>query len=477
MRTRDLRQPHAGCGVAGARGVHQPGWGAIFGVPPRVRGANWLLAVACCLGGLCWAARAESRPPNIVLILADDLGWGDVGFNGRTEWSTPRLDRLAAEGVVFRRWYSGAVVCAPSRAVLMTGRYGIHNGVVTNSADLPRREVTLAEALAEAGYVCALYGKWHHGRPRAGEASYVHPLDQGFAEFRGFTNARHAWEQFPTQLWFGREQRPVQGHANALFTDWACEFIRAHRQQPFFLYLPYIATHFHIQAPAEEVAEHVGKFPERDPADPVYATYAAMVTSLDKQIGRVLDVLDELGLAEQTIVIFSSDHGATFEQGNRGASAFHDSNRPFRGGKRSLWEGGIRVPGLVRWKGRIAAGGETHVPVHMMDLFPTLLAAAGIQRSDLALDGIDLLPLWLYGERPPERTLFWEWRSEGYQQLAAMRGDLKLVICGGQPPELYNVETDPGERRSLHAEYPELTAELRAALDAWLATEVPEARQ
>ncbi len=438
---------------------------------------RWLLVAACAsLVGAGSQATAEGRPPNVVLIFADDLGWGDVGFNGRTEWNTPRLDRLASEGMVFRRWYTGAVVCAPSRAVLLTGRYGIHNGVVTNSADLPRSEVTIAEVLAEAGYACALFGKWHHGRPRAGESSYVHPMDQGFAEFRGFTDARHAWEQFPTRLWFGREQRPVEGHANTMFTDWACEFIRRHRSQPFFLYLPYIATHFHIQAPAEDVAEHLGKFPERDARDPVYATYAAMVTRLDKEIGRVLDLLEELGLAEETIVIFSSDHGATFEAGNRGASAFHDSNRPFRGGKRTLWEGGIRVPGVVRWKGHVQPGGESHVPVHMMDLFPTLLAAAEVERTDLVLDGANLLPLWLRAEPPPQRTLFWEWRSEGYQQLAAMRGDLKLVICGNQPPELYNVETDPGERRSLHGEYPELVAELRAALDAWLASEVSAAR-
>lgn len=466
--------------TCGARRMRRwPGVARCHGRVTRIFACvRWLVVASCLfLGWHGWLATAWGRPPNVVLILADDLGWGDVGFNGRTEWNTPRLDRLASEGMIFRRWYAGAVVCAPSRAVLMTGRYTIHNGVVHNSADLPRSEVTIAEALSEAGYACALFGKWHHGKTRAGETSYVHPMDQGFAEFRGFTDARHAWEHFPTQLWFGREQRPVKGYANAMFSDWACEFIRSHRDQPFFLYLPYIATHLHIQAPEEDVAEHLGKFPERDPSAPVYATYAAMVTRLDKEIGRVLDLLEELGLAEETIVIFSSDHGATFEAGNRGASAFHDSNRPFRGGKRSLWEGGIRVPGVVRWKGHIQPGSETHIPVHMMDVLPTLLAAIGIERSDLSLDGANLLPLWLRGEPPAERTLFWEWRGEGYQQLAAMRGDLKLVITGNQPPELYNVETDPAERRSLHAEYPKLMTELRAALDAWLATEVPAARE
>ena len=152
--------------------------------------------------------------PNIVLILADDLGWGDVGFNGRSEWNTPHLDKLAAEGTVFKRWYTAGVVCAPSRAALLTGKYGIHNGVCRNFEDLPREQVTIAEALHAAGYATALFGKWHHGAPRAGETSYVHPLDQGFDEFCGFTNAAHAWEQYPKELWFGREKKPVDVHAN-----------------------------------------------------------------------------------------------------------------------------------------------------------------------------------------------------------------------------------------------------------------------
>ena len=154
---------------------------------------------------------ARSRPPNIVLLFADDLGWGDVGFNGRRDWRTPNLDRLASQGTVFRRWYTGGVVCAPSRAVLLTGRYTIHNGVSGNSDDLPAEEVTLAEALRPRGYVSGLFGKWHHGRTRPGQTTYTHPLDQGFDEFFGFTDARHAWEHFPNELWHGRELRPVTG--------------------------------------------------------------------------------------------------------------------------------------------------------------------------------------------------------------------------------------------------------------------------
>jgi arylsulfatase A-like enzyme len=419
---------------------------------------------------------AAERPPNIVLIVADDLGWGDVGFNGRTEWNTPNLDRLASQGMLFRRWYVGAVVCAPSRACFLTGKYGIHNGVTTNSQDLPAEEITIAEALKPAGYSTALFGKWHHGQPRRKGGSYVHPMDQGFDEFFGFTDAREAWQHFPKQLWYGREQKQSSGYVDRLFADAAIEFIRRRRETPFFLYLPFTTPHLLIEAPPEDVAEHRGKFPERDPNKPLNATYAAMVTRQDKEIGRVLAALDERKLAEQTLVVFFSDHGATFEAGNQGTSAALDSNRPFRGQKRTLWEGGVRVPGVVRWPGKIAAGTVSNDPTHSIDLLPTLLAAA--DRSPEAawkVDGTNLLPVWLGKSRAPERTLCWEWRSEGYYQLAAMRGDWKLVVTGANPPELFNVDTDPAERRSRAAEQPDLVSRLKREVGDWLATERTDA--
>src|SRR5262245_30885175 len=229
------------------------------------------LLAAAALGASPPCAAAERRP-NLIIILADDLGWGDVGFNGRKDWKTPNLDALAAGGTVFKRWYTAAVVCAPSRAALMTGKYTIHNGVSANNADLPKGQVTLPEALKKHGYATALFGKWHHGRPRPGMKEYRHPLDLGFDEFMGFTNAVHAWEQYPKELWFGREKKPVKGYANTMFTDKAVGFLKRNKAKPFFLYLPYIATHFHIQAPPEDVAEHKGKFKEKDPKDPVNAT-------------------------------------------------------------------------------------------------------------------------------------------------------------------------------------------------------------
>jgi arylsulfatase A-like enzyme len=435
-----------------------------------------LLSCLAVLAAPALAPAAEKRP-NVVLILADDLGWGDVGFNGRTDWKTPHLDKLASQGTVFNRWYVGAVVCAPSRAALMTGKYPIHNGVSGNNDDLPDKEVTLALALGKANYSTALFGKWHHGKPRPGRADYRHPLDLGFDRFIGYTDARHAWESFPKELWFGREKKDFEGYAPTFFTDKALDFIKEKKDGPFFLYLPYTIPHFNIEALPEDVAEYAGKFREKDPKKPYNATYAAMISRLDKEVGRVLKALDDLGLSDNTIVIFSSDHGATFEEGNKGASAYHDSNRPFRGQKRTLWEGGTRVPAVVRWPGHVPAGRKSEAIIHNIDVLPTLLRAAG-EKPDPAwkTDGASVLELWQGKATGIQRVLFWEWRVEGHYQLAAMEGDLKLVVTGNQKAELFDVVRDPGERRDVIAEYPDLSKRLQQELKDWLATETDESK-
>jgi arylsulfatase A len=445
--------------------------------PPHILfGARGLLAIVLVIGcGAPVAFAGEKRKPNVIVILADDLGWGDVGFNGRKEWTTPNLDRLAKKGIKFNRWYTAAVVCAPSRGALMTGKYTIHSGVSANNDDLPRTEVTLAAALRRLGYRTGLFGKWHHGRPREGEKSYVHPLDHGFDEFFGYTDARDAWEKFPKKLWQGREQIDVKdnGYADTLFTDHALDFVKHNKDHPFFLYLAFVAPHFHVQAPAADVQPFIGKFKEKDASKNTNANYAAMIVRLDQEVGRLLAALDALGLADDTIIVFSSDHGATFEVGNQGASAYHNSNRPFRGGKRTLWEGGIRVPALVAWHGKLPSGKTSDDPVHMTDLFPTLLAAAG-GKADAAwhVDGRNLLPVWQGQEKAAKRTLFWEWRAEKHYQLAAMRGPIKFIIPAlNAPPEMYDVLNDPAETRNIIAEHPELARSLEQELRAWLATE------
>lgn len=419
---------------------------------------------------------AQTRP-NILLICADDLGYHDVSFNGRKAWKTPNLDRLAKQGTLFRRWYTAAVVCAPSRAALMTGKYGIHNGVSANNQDLPRSQVTIAQALKSQGYATGLFGKWHHGITRRGERDYIHPMDRGFDEFFGFTDAVHAWQKFPKALWDGRQMKPVSGYCDTLFADRAIDFLQRHKSGPFFVYLAFTAPHFNIEAPESEVAARREDTGRRYPDKPLAPVYAALVTQMDKEIGRVLRALDDLGLARNTLVVFSSDHGATFEHGNQGSSAYLDSNKPYRGQKRTLWEGGIRVPSLVRWPGRVPAGRVSSEVMHMTDVFPTLLAAAGgTPKPEWQVDGRNQLDVWR-GSTEPERTLFWEWRAEGGNQLAAMRGTLKLILSGNTLPELYDVEADPAGRRNRIAEFPDLSRDLRAALQSWLATETPESKE
>ncbi len=425
-----------------------------------------------CSGRLVAAER--DRAPNIILIVADDLGWGDVGFNGRREWSTPNLDKLAKDGRVLERCYAAGVVCAPSRAAFLTGKSTIHSGVRVNHEDLPAEEVTIAEALKPLGYRTALFGKWHSGRPRSGQKESVHPCDQGFDEFFGYTDAGHAWEKFPTKLWEGRREISVTGYIDDLITDRGLDFARTNSGRPFFLYLAYVATHFHVAAPEDEVALHKGKFVESDPELPLKASYAAMVTRLDRSIGRLLEAIRQLDLSRETLIVFTSDHGATFESGNAGTSAALDSNRPFRGQKRTLWEGGVRVPALVWWPGRIPAGVTGKEVVQLIDLLPTFVAAAGgTPDPGWRVDGIDLLDVWTGKSAAPERTIFWEWQSERSDQIAAMRGQYKLVVSHGGKSELYDVVADPAERRDVSAEHPELTRELRVELAAWLKTVVP----
>lgn len=430
-------------------------------------------------GALAHGSRADDpvRAPNFVVILADDVGWGDIGFNGRSSWKTPRLDAMAAEGARFVRFYSGAVVCAPSRAVLLTGRYTIHNGVSRNDADLPASEVTTAEALRARGYATAMFGKWHHGQARGGAASYVHPMDQGFEEFFGFTNAQHAWEKFPKELWDGRGLVPVSGYADDLFVERAVGYLERRKAdaRPFYLYLPLISGHFHVEAPEDELARHRGAFEEVDRAEPRNAAYAAMITRFDRNVGQVIDALRRLELDRNTLVMVTSDHGASFEAGNKGASAYHDSNGPLRGQKRTLWEGGIRVPAVAWWPGRVPGGRVMSAPLHMLDIHPTLLELAGAEPGP-AVDGVSVAALLLRGEPVAERTLFWEWRSEGFDQLAAMRGGWKLVVTRGGRPELFDVVGDASERIDRRAEMPELVAELEMRLRAWLATEVEWSR-
>lgn len=422
--------------------------------------------------------------PNVLLIVADDLGWDDVGFDGRKTWSTPNLDSLCAQGTRFTRFYSGGAVCCPARACLLTGKYTIHDGVKGYTDALPAKEVTIAAALKQLGYDTAMYGKWDSGQG-------LGPLDRGFDEFTGFMNDREAWQHFPKTLHHNREEIPIVGYSADIFSDAAINYIERKRSRPFFMYLAYTEPHSIIEAPKDAVSTFQGRFPEKNKAEPWNATYPAMINRMDRGIGRVLDALRRTGQESNTLVIFSSDQGATFEPRNKGASYYHDSNYPFRGQKRTLLEGGIRVPGVVRWPNEVPAGTSSHAVVHFIDILPTVMAAAGGHPSpEWQVDGMNLLQVWRGRATPPPRTLFWEWAADkgnyapdyegvrmspdaeqGLVWYAAMRGDLKLLDVNGAR-SLFNVESDPAERKNLAMGDPDAFASLQQQLNDWRATDV-----
>jgi arylsulfatase A-like enzyme len=414
-------------------------------------------------------AFAQDRKPNILIIYADDLGFGDVPFNGRKDWQTPNLDRLAKEGTVFKRWYTASPVCTPSRGALLTGKYTIHNACTHLGSVLPSSEVTIAEALKPAGYATALFGKWHLS-VKPGETG--DPIDQGFEEFFGFMTGRQAWQKFPKELCDQRKMVPVNGYSDEMFTDHALDYIQRKKDQPWFLYLAYNTPHGPVEATKEDTAPLLGKFEEKDPTKPYNAMYAAMIERQDKEIGRVLKELDDLKLADDTLIIYTSDNGATFEPIADGATIYFDSNHPLRGQKRNLWEGGIREPAVARWPGHIQAGAESHEVVHMTDVFPTVCAAADAKVDPAwKVDGQNVLDALEGKAKIAPRTLFWEWRYEGSIYYAAMRGDIKLVICDRNKPELFNVERDPAERINIMSEESALGRRLKKELDAWMSTE------
>ena len=418
---------------------------------------------------LAAAARPKARP-NIVLILADDLGYGDVGCFGSPAIRTPRLDRLAAEGARLTGHYVCSPVCSPSRAGLLTGRYPQRCGVTGVLRDpddgrgMALSEVTLAEVLAGQGYDTALVGKWHLGMPPA-----YRPGRRGFRHFYGFLNGAIDYD---THLsagggWTGkrttfRGDDPVEenGYYAELLHREAVRYIEQARR-PFFLYFASPLPHQPLKVPAEWSA------PYRSLGDPAKAAYAGMVACLDHGIGQVLDALDRTGAARDTIVIFLSDNGWT-KIGRKAQEI--GSNAPFRGGKYELTEGGVRSPALVRWPARIRPGTVLDHPVTSLDWFPTLAAAAGVTAPPRhALDGASLLSLLTAGRAPRERTLFWAFEDKLVgtpMSYAARRGPWKLLDVGGKRC-LYDLSADPRESRDLAGQNAAVMRRLERDLAAW----------
>jgi arylsulfatase A-like enzyme len=412
------------------------------------------------------AADAPARKPNVLILLADDLGYADVGFHGCKDIPTPNIDSIARNGVRFTSGYDSGPYCSPTRAGLMTGRYQQRFGHEFNPAagpniGLPVTETTLADRLKQAGYVTGLVGKWH-----LGSADKFHPQRRGFQEYFGFLGGAHAY--LPERKMGGgilRGTTPVeeQEYLTDAFAREAVAFIDRHQKEPFFLYLAFNAVHTPMQA-AEKYLKRFESI-----SDPRRRTYAAMHSAMDDAIGSVLAKLRDSGLEEHTLIFFFSDNGGPTM---KGTTINGSRNDPLRGSKRQTLEGGIRVPFAMQWKGKLPAGKVFDQPIIQLDIVPTVLAAVGADTKNATLDGVNLLP-YLEGKQAtaPHDTLYWRFGD----QMAIRRGDWKLVRYGSNAtlaanemtPKLYNLAKDIGESNDLAAQEPERMKELQAAWDKW----------
>ncbi len=425
------------------------------------------------------------KQPNFIIFLTDDQGYGDLSCMGATDFRTPHLDAMAAGGVRFTSWYANSPVCSPSRASLLTGRYPGNAGVRAilaghrTASGLPPQVPTLASALKHEGYETAMFGKWHLGLSEGSR-----PQDHGFDEWFGFmagcidyyshifywgmadgvTDPTHdLWEN-------GREVYDNGRYFTEMITERAVDYIQraATRPEPFFLYVPFNAPHYPMHAPKK----YLDRFPDLAPDRRIMA---AMLSAVDDGVGEIAAALESNGLLEDTCLFFQSDNGPSRESRNwldgTPDPYYGGTTGALKGHKYSLYEGGIRVPGILRWPGRVPAGTVVDGPAAAMDILPTFLRAAGGAPGQYEVDGVDLLPALSGCEPWPERDVFWE--MDG--QTAVRRGKWKLVLNGqlieGAPPEddvhLANLDVDPGERVNLRDTHPELAHELTTAAQDW----------
>jgi arylsulfatase A-like enzyme len=419
--------------------------------------------------------QSSQRPPNIILITADDLGYGDLGCYGQQNFKTPTLDRLAAAGMRFTNAYAGSTVCAPSRCSLMTGLHSGHSRIRGNAkVSLQDNDVTIAEVLKSAGYNTAHIGKWGCAEPgSAGE-----PHKQGFDHWFGYVTNHEANNYYPASLWKNGERFPLDNvvkngvstnkatYTPDLFTADALRFVAENKDRPFFLYLAYTQPHANNEAgkAGMEVPDY-GEYADKDWPDPEKGR-AAMIAYMDRDIGRVLEKLNELNLDGRTLVLFTSDNGPHKEGGSD--PNFHNCNGPFRGIKRDLYEGGIRVPLIVRLPGLVTAGSTSDHVCANWDLLPTIAEIAGAAPPK-ETDGISIYPT-LAGEKragrrqPQHDFLYWEFHERGFQQAARMGKWKGILLRYGGELELYDLEKDLGEETNVAADHPQVVAKIESFL-------------
>lgn len=442
--------------------------------------ARMAAATTAMTAGACARAAtgAPGRRPNIIFILADDLGYGDLGCYGQERIATPNIDALAAEGIRFTQCYSGSTVCAPSRCCLMTGRHTGH-ATIRGNLNVPLRpeDVTVAEILRDAGYRTGLVGKWGLGEP---DTTGI-PNRKGFDYFFGYLNQSHAHNYYPEYLWRNEERVPLEGNRDAanpknvseqcavyshdLFTREALEFVEREKDHPFFLYLAYTIPHANNERGAAEgngmEVPDLGPYADKDWPAPQKG-HAAMIARMDADIGKIMERLKTLGIDENTVVFFSSDNGTHKEGG--ADPAFFKSSGPLRGYKRDLYEGGIRVPMLARWPGNIAPGAVSDAAWAFWDFLPTAAAIAGANAPN-AIDGVNALPALLGKSFDSERPLYWEFHEKGFAR-AARQGKWKALWKDpAEPLELYDLDADRGEQHDVAAAHRDIAARLRTFIE------------
>lgn len=429
--------------------------------------------------------------------MADDLGYGDIGVYGQTLFETPNLDRLANGGMQFLQHYSGSTVCAPSRSALMTGQHTGHTFIrgnlergftLENEGQFPlaKEELTIAEVLKDTGYRTAAFGKWGLGYP----GSEGDPNFQGFDQFYGYNCQRVAHNYYPSHLWNNQTKENLDGnngttaqtYAPELIHQKALSFLEENKDAPFFMFYPSVIPHAELIAPEEYIAKYRGQFlPEKEyigkknsynvggynSQKESHAAFAAMVNVLDDQIGEILDKVSELGIAENTLIIFTSDNGPHKEGG--ADPDFFNSNGPFKGYKRDLYEGGIRVPMIAYWPSKIRPGVISNHPSAFWDFFPTAIEIAGVEKKFAGIDGISFLPTLMGKEQKTHPYLYWEFLERGGRQAVLMdqwKGiRLNMAKNADAPIELYRLSDDIGEENNVADQYPEIVKKIDVIMD------------